>query len=223
MLKRILASIAAIATLATPVAMAQPADKTYISNDAKLIKQETEGAYTEYEYRDSSTNAEIEALTDANGNTIIVKTEYDIAKGKRAASMDEAAASKAAQELLPGCEVNYAFTDVDDGVNEWHAFCTLDGDMWMIKFTADNAELIETEVIPGAADKQSAAAMLTASEAIDALIKSKGTVSVIDIDFDFDDDTGAMYYEGECTLNGKKYEFKINAYDGKIVEWELDD
>ena len=32
-----------------------------------------------------------------------------------------------------------------------------------------------------------------------------------------------MYYEGECTLDGKKYEFKINAYDGSIAEWELDD
>lgn len=34
---------------------------------------------------------------------------------------------------------------------------------------------------------------------------------------------GAIYYEGECTLGYKKYEFKINAYDGSIAEWELDD
>ena len=56
MFKKIIASIAAIATLAAPVAMAQSVstDAAYISADAKLVKQENEGAYIEYEYRDEA-------------------------------------------------------------------------------------------------------------------------------------------------------------------------
>lgn len=225
MFKKIIASIAAIATLATPVAMAQSVstDAAYISADAKLVKQENEGAYIEYEYRDEAANAEIEALADASGKYVIVKTEYVIAPGARESKLDEAAANETAQGILPGCEVDYAYSCLDDGLNEWHAFCLLDGDMWRLTFTADNGDVIETEVIPGAADETAATPMLSASGAIDALKAAKGNIAITDLDFDFDDDAGIMYYEGECTLDGRKYEFKINAYDGSIVEWELDD
>lgn len=225
MFKKIIASIAAIATLATPVAMAQSVgtDAAYISADAKLVKQENEGAYIEYEYRDEAANAEVEALADASGKYIIVKTEYVIAPGARESKLDEAAANETAQGILPGCEVDYAYSCLDDGLNEWHAFCLLDGDMWRLTFTADNGDVIETEVIPGAADEAAATPMLSASGAIDALKAAKGNIAITDLDFDFDDDAGIMYYEGECTLDGKKYEFKINAYDGSIAEWELDD
>lgn len=225
MFKKIIASIAAIATLATPVAMAQSVgtDATYISADAKLVKQENEGAYIEYEYRDEAANAEIEALADASGKYVIVKTEYVIAPGARESKLDEAAANETAQGILPGCEVDYTYSCLDDGLNEWHAFCLLDGDMWRLTFTADNGDVIETEVIPGAADEAAATPMLSASGAIDALKAAKGNIAITDLDFDFDDDAGIMYYEGECTLDGKKYEFKINAYDGSIAEWELDD
>ena len=225
MFKKIIASIAAMATLAAPVAMAQSVstDATYISADAKLVKQENEGAYIEYEYRDEAANAEIEALADASGKYVIVKTEYVIAPGARESKLDEAAANETAQGILPGCEVDYAYSCLDDGLNEWHAFCLLDGDMWRLTFTADNGDVIETEVIPGAADEAAATPMLSASGAIDALKAAKGNIAITDLDFDFDDDVGIMYYEGECTLDGKKYEFKINAYDGSIAEWELDD
>lgn len=225
MFKKIIASIAAIATLATPVAMAQSVstDAAYISADAKLVKQENEGAYIEYEYRDEAANAEIEALADASGKYVIVKTEYVIAPGARESKLDEAAANETAQGILPGCEVDYAYSCLDDGLNEWHAFCLLDGDMWRLTFTADNGDVIETEVIPGAADKAAVTPMLSASGAIDALKAAKGNIAITDLDFDFDDDVGIMYYEGECTLDGKKYEFKINAATGDVAEWELDD
>lgn len=225
MFKKIIASIAAIATLATPVAMAQSVstDAAYISADAKLVKQENEGAYIEYEYRDEAANAEIEALADASGKYVIVKTEYVIAPGARESKLDEAAANETAQGILPGCEVDYTYSCLDDGLNEWHAFCLLDGDMWRLTFTADNGDVIETEVIPGAADKAAATPMLSASGAIDALKAAKGNIAITDLDFDFDDDAGIMYYEGECTLDGKKYEFKINAATGDVAEWELDD
>ncbi len=225
MFKKIIASIAAIATLATPVAMAQSVstDAAYISADAKLVKQENEGAYIEYEYRDEAANAEIEALADASGKYVIVKTEYVIAPGARESKLDEAAANETAQGILPGCEVDYAYSCLDDGLNEWHAFCLLDGDMWRLTFTADNGDVIETEVIPGAADEAAATPMLSASGAIDALKAAKGDIAITDLDFDFDDDAGIMYYEGDCTLDGKKYEFKINAATGDVAEWELDD
>lgn len=229
MFRKIIAVIAAIAALATPVAMAQDAvviNTAYVSADAQLVKQESEGAYTEYEFRDKAANAEIEALADASGNYVFVQTEYEVKRKKLTAKLDRDAAIKAAQAMLPGCEVDYIYFDEDDGVNEWHAFCTLDGDMYMMEFAAESAQLIrllKQEVIPGAADAQSESRLLTAREAVDALKLAKGDLDITDLDFDFNDDAGIMYYEGECTLGYKKYEFKINAYDGSIAEWELDD
>lgn len=228
MFRKIIAVIAAIAALATPVAMAQDAviNTAYVSADAQLVKQESEGAYTEYEFRDEAANAEIEALADASGNYVFVQTEYEVKRKKLTATLDRDAAIKAAQAMLPGCEVDYIYFDEDDGVNEWHALCTLDGDMYMMEFAAENAQLIrllKQEVIPGAADAQSESKLLTAREAVDALKLAKGDLDITDLDFDFDAYEGAIYYEGECTLGYKKYEFKINAYDGSIAEWELDD
>ena len=216
MFRKIIAVIAAIAALATPVAMAQGAviNTAYVSADAQLVKQESEGAYTEYEFRDEAANAEIEVLADASGNYVFVQTEYEVKR------------KKAAQAMLPGCEVDYIYFDEDDGVNEWHAFCTLDGDMYMMEFAAENAQLIrllKQEVIPGAADAQSESRLLTAREAVDALKLAKGDLDITDLDFDFDAYEGAIYYEGECTLGYKKYEFKINAATGDVAEWELDD
>ena len=84
MLRKIIAVIAAIAALATPVAMAQGAviNTAYVSADAQLVKQESEGAYTEYEFRDEAANAEIEALADASGNYVFVQTEYEVKRKK---------------------------------------------------------------------------------------------------------------------------------------------
>ncbi len=229
MFRKIIAAIAAIAALATPVAMAQDAvviNTAYVSADAQLVKQESEGAYTEYEFRDEAANAEIEALADASGNYVFVQTEYEVKRKKLTAKLDRDAAIKAAQAMLPGCEVDYIYFDEDDGVNEWHAFCTLDGDMYMMEFAAENAQLIrllKQEVIPGAADAQSESRLLTAREAVDALKLAKGDLDITDLDFDFDAYEGAIYYEGECTLGYKKYEFKINAATGDVAEWELDD
>ena len=196
------------------------------SADAKLVKQENEGAYIEYEYRDEAANAEIEALADASGNYVFVQTEYEVKRKKLTAKLDRDAAIKAAQAMLPGCEVDYIYFDEDDGVNEWHAFCTLDGDMYMMEFAAESAQLIrllKQEVIPGAADAQSESRLLTAREAVDALKLAKGDLDITDLDFDFDAYEGAIYYEGEGTLGYKKYEFKINAATGDVAEWELDD
>ena len=175
MFRKIIAVIAAIAALSTPVAMAQDAvviNTAYVSADAQLVKQESEGAYTEYEFRDKAANAEIEALADASGNYVFVQTEYEVKRKKLTAKLDRDAAIKAAQAMLPGCEVDYIYFDEDDGVNEWHAFCTLDGDMYMMEFAAESAQLIrllKQEVIPGAADAQSESRLLTAREAVDAL------------------------------------------------------
>ena len=98
MFRKIIAVIAAIAALSTPVAMAQDAvviNTAYVSADAQLVKQESEGAYTEYEFRDEAANAEIEALADASGNYVFVQTEYEVKRKKLTAKLDRDAAIKA--------------------------------------------------------------------------------------------------------------------------------
>ncbi|MGI6766728.1 MAG: PepSY domain-containing protein [Lentihominibacter sp.] len=38
-----------------------------------------------------------------------------------------------------------------------------------------------------------------------------------------DNDDGRISYEGEIYYNGVEYEFKIDASNGNILEWEIDD
>lgn len=39
---------------------------------------------------------------------------------------------------------------------------------------------------------------------------------------ELDSDDGMLIYEGEALVNGVEYEFEINAYTGRLLEWERD-
>ena len=40
---------------------------------------------------------------------------------------------------------------------------------------------------------------------------------------ELDEDDGYYCYEGEAYKNGVEYEFVIDAYSGKILEWDQED
>ena len=39
---------------------------------------------------------------------------------------------------------------------------------------------------------------------------------------DLDDDDGMLVYEGDAYLDGQEYEFQLDAYTGRLLEWEWD-
>ena len=125
----------------------------------------------------------------------------------------ENAAVQAVLNEVPGAVIHYAALDEDNRRAEWDIFFT---DGTMLGECEVDAETFEIrkirsyEASPGA---------LTADKAIEALKAAKGELEVIEFDLDRDD--GELWYEGDCLLDGRRYEFEMSV-SGRIVEWERD-
>ena len=59
----------------------------------------------------------------------------------------------------------------------------------------------------------------TASQIVDALVKEKGDLRIVDLDLDAD--KSRIRYEGEAEMGEKRYEFEMDVF-GNVTEWERD-
>ena len=59
----------------------------------------------------------------------------------------------------------------------------------------------------------------TASQIVDALVKEKGDLRIVDLDLDAD--KSRIRYEGEAEMDEKRYEFEMDVF-GNVTEWERD-
>ena len=127
---------------------------------------------------------------------------------------EEALAAEAVRKAVPGAVVNYVVKERDDGRWEWDVFFSQEGVLGMCTVNAETYEVRKTKTY----DKLPEGA-LTADRAMAVLKEAKGELTVMDLELDRDD--GQVRYEGEVELNGKRYDFEMNAA-GKLVEWERD-
>ena len=123
-------------------------------------------------------------------------------------------AKAAAQARVPQAEIDHLQLDYDDRRLEWNVFYKMDGVLGVCEVDAKTYEVIRAKEYSVAS-----ADALTASQAIEALEKAKGSVSVTDLDLERDD--GRLLYEGEAELDGRFYDFEMTV-EGKIIEWERD-
>ena len=119
----------------------------------------------------------------------------------------------AAKVSLPNAEFDYAVRERDDGRYEWNLFFRQGDSLGVCKVLEEKNEVRRVEMFPM---PQGA---LKAGEAMARLAQEKGAIVIVDLDLDHDD--GALRYEGEAELDGKRYEFEMLT-DGRIIEWERD-
>lgn len=84
----------------------------------------------------------------------------------------------------------------------------------------------ETEPSSGdsSADTSQGDGLITESEAIAIVLKRvKGATADNIVSFEKDYDDGRWQYEGELVYDGIEYEFEIDAQNGNILDWEIDD
>lgn len=119
----------------------------------------------------------------------------------------------ALQAQNPGAVVDYAVRERDDGRYEWDLFFTLNGQIGECEVREEDFKVLRTVLydLPEGG--------LKASEAMDALARQKGDITIIDLELDREG--GGIRYEGEASLNEKRYEFEIRV-TGDIIEWERD-
>lgn len=135
-----------------------------------------------------------------------------------AAMAEEFAAEKqnalaAFKVSMPDAVVDYTVRDRDDGRYEWDIFFTQGTQLGVCEVLESTNEIRKVKLY------EKTAGALTASEAMAKLAEKKGAVTVTDLDLDRDD--GALCYEGDVQLDGKRYEFEMKV-TGEIVEWERD-
>ena len=97
-------------------------------------------------------------------------------------------------------------------------FVTAGDDTAIVGVQAETGEIRSLEAYYGLAPQ-----ILTADEAVAALIDAQGDLTVVDLDIDFDDDDGRTpRYDGKAEVDGRTYEFEMNAATGDVYEWERD-
>lgn len=122
-------------------------------------------------------------------------------------------ALSALQAHTPGVSVNYAVRERDDGRYEWDLFFTHNGQLGQAEVRESDFSVRRVRLYDRPADG------LTAEEAMAALAREKGAVTIVDLELERDD--GRTVYEGEATLDGRRYEFEMTV-SGRILEWERD-
>lgn len=70
-------------------------------------------------------------------------------------------------------------------------------------------------------DNQKNADLISVSRAKSAVTSSHPGAKITEIELDFEG--GKYVYEGEAYLNGREYDFKVDARTGSLIKWKLDD
>ena len=122
-------------------------------------------------------------------------------------------AEAALKAHTPGTVVDFAVRERDDGREEWDLFFVLGGQL-------GEGEVIESDyTVRNVRLYDMPEGGLSAAQAVRLLRKEKGDLQIVDLELDRDN--GRLRYEGEATLDGKRYEFEISV-EGELIEWERD-
>ena len=122
-------------------------------------------------------------------------------------------AEAALKAHTPGAVVYFAVRERDDGREEWDLFFVLGGQL-------GEGEVIESDyTVRNVRLYDMPEGGLSAAQAVELLRKEKGDLQIVDLELDRDN--GRLRYEGEATLDGKRYEFEISVA-GELIEWERD-
>jgi uncharacterized membrane protein YkoI len=132
----------------------------------------------------------------------------------------EAAAKDIVLAKAPGVTINEFHFEFDDGVAEYDGEAYLDTTKYDFEINAVTGVITEwkTEVKPVAPTPDTTQVYIGIEAAKAVVLKKVPGVTFKEIEFEKDDGVGK--YEGEAYLDTTKYEFKINAVTGVIMEWK---
>lgn len=221
-MKRTVYFLLAILMLALPMTAALGEDvslaaaQDYVGKDAKLIERELERGFEELEFRDDAYTYEV--LVDARSGIVRqVETKSLTLRPSARCELTEEAACDALHLLQPDAVVHYALLEKDDGCYSWQLFAVLNNDLVQYTLSAENGDLLEINLFPGAAEGST-----TADELVQALTDAMGAFDLTALEMEWDSDLDALIYSGDATLDGVRYEFESHAEQATLVEWKRD-
>ena len=195
---------------------AQSAAQARVGAGATLVESDRDDGYYEFEFSDDAARYDV-LVDEQSGEVVMQSIEYRGMRKASSAAVDEAAARQAVTEAAPEAQIHYVLLEQDDGAYEWNLFYTDGEDAVIASVQAESGEIRQYEIYYGAA-----AEILTADQAVEALTASRGTMEILELDLDLDEDTGTLRYDGNARVDGRVYEFEMTAAHGDIVKWERD-
>lgn len=162
-------------------------------------------------------------------NGKIIGYDVELRKGKYSNKKGRISESKAKRVALKRVGVknkNATFTkiklDYDDGVRTYEMDFRTSKKKYEVELRANDGKVLSysMEVRPSKSKTKKVIGEAKAKQI--ALARVPGaTDQHIRIKLDYDDDK--VKYEGSIYYNRVEYEFEIDAYTGRIIDWEIDD
>lgn len=195
----------------------------YARVDSKLYEFEVkadDGVIRKWELE--SDNSSSNNSNSGSGSTSTPKptaTPKPTTAPSTAISMDDARAL--VLEKVPGATITKIELDYDDGRKIYEGEAYKDGYEYEFEINASTGKFIKWEQDWDDDHHGSTSGLISAEKAEKAVLNKLPGATIRSMELDEDD--GYYCYEGEAYKNGVEYEFVIDAYSGKILEWERDD
>lgn len=147
--------------------------------------------------------------------------------GQSSASITESQAQSIALSHAGVTEADLVFIeakrDFDDGQEIYEVeFFTSGGTEYNYDIRVSDGSVIkyDYETKTAQTSPQPGTGMISEDQARQAVLDRVPGAPAAAVSLHLDEDDGRMEYEGELKHDGMKYEFKIDAYSGSILEWE---
>ena len=200
----------------------------YARVDGKLYEFEVkadDGVIRKWELEDdySDNNSGNSSSGNSNNNNS-TSTPKPTTAPSTSISMDEA--RTLVLKKVPGATITKIELDYDDGRKIYEGEAYKDGYEYEFEINASTGKFIkwEQDWDDDHHDDDhhgSTSGLISAEKAEQAVLNKLPGATIRSMELDEDD--GYYCYEGEAYQNGVEYEFVIDAYSGKILEWERDD
>ena len=200
----------------------------YARVDGKLYEFEVkadDGVIRKWELEDdySDNNSGNSSSGNSNNNNS-TSTPKPTTAPSTSISMDEA--RTLVLKKVPGATITKIELDYDDGRKIYEGEAYKDGYEYEFEINASTGKFIkwEQDWDDDHHDDDhhgSTSGLISAEKAEKAVLNKLPGATIRSMELDEDD--GYYCYEGEAYKNGVEYEFVIDGYSGKILEWEQED
>lgn len=190
----------------------ETAARAYVPANFSLVKAERRDS--ELTFRDGRESYEVE-IDPETGVVLKVEYENDALKGSSSATLSDEEAVASLQTLFPDATVVSQNPELDDRLNEIKLFFYTPSLFGTMSLNGETGDVLDYDVSIGVCPSEDP---LTQEAAQARLMTMKPGSAVTKLELDKEE--GRVFWEGEATLDGKRYEFCIDAFTGELTEWE---
>ena len=221
--------------------------KALIGAHAEYLYTEKDGKYFEVHFTNSETLEKYEISVPVSENLPVkLESEAAVRMGAPSRTLTDEQAIEIVTNEIPLAEAASVISVFDDGFYELHVYFSSPTLFGRTILNAETGEVEKRSIFFAAPEtgwemmvdddyykdlekasfmlddekSRTSEGMISLSEAISAVKAAHPGAVIEDIELDYE--RGRYVYEGEADLNGREYDFTVDAQSGKLISWEKD-